>query len=179
LGRVWAAHGPRGFDLVRALAGQSVAVVSMVFDQLFEKAPQQDSNLRTRLRRPGAASLLQHRDLRKHSACGPGIGFSIAILSRVESMLAFRMQARRSAPVREVWRTGLAVDLVQPRPRASRCSGGNCVHVPLANDSSSAIGLLHGAADAPTAPDPRRQAGLGPRPDARRPLRVIAGPKFA
>jgi hypothetical protein len=39
LSRVWAAYGPRGFDLVRVLAGQSIAIVSMVFDRIFEKAP--------------------------------------------------------------------------------------------------------------------------------------------
>src|SRR5262245_50281089 len=38
-----------------------------------------------------------HRDLRKHCVCGPVVGFSIAILSRAGSMVAFRMRSSRSA----------------------------------------------------------------------------------
>src|SRR5262249_39335000 len=60
------------------------------------------------------------RDLRKHAACGPVVGFSIAILSRAGSKVAFRMRSSRSAQECGVRPPGLAVDLVQHGPDASR-----------------------------------------------------------
>src|SRR5258708_25602455 len=39
MGRIWAAHGPHGFDLVCILAGLGVAGKSTTLDQVFEKAP--------------------------------------------------------------------------------------------------------------------------------------------